>query len=72
MAELTLKAVRIALRVVGVAVTYTDDLGEYRVNFIGAREATAYYTDDLEDALLTGLIMATLRKKQQNGRKGSR
>lgn len=32
--------------------------GEYRVNFIeNAREATAYYTDDLEDAVLTGAVM---------------
>lgn len=69
MAELTLKAVRIALRGVGVGVSYTEDLGEYRVNFIGARESTAYYTDDLEDALLTGLIMSAMRKKQQNGKR---
>lgn len=31
---------------------------EYIVNFKGGREATAYYTDDLEDALLTGRAMA--------------
>jgi hypothetical protein len=30
-----------------------DDYDEYRVNFSGGREATAYYTDDLEDAVNT-------------------
>ena len=31
--------------------------GEYRVNFLGGREATAYYTDDLTDAIFTGRAM---------------
>ena len=36
--------------------------GDYRVNFIEARdEATAYYTDCLEDAVLTG---ASMRRKR--------
>lgn len=61
MAELTLRAVRTALRTVGVAIAWVDGTGEYRVNFMGGREATAYYTEDLEDALLTGLIMAATR-----------
>lgn len=33
--------------------------GEYRVNFKGGPESTAYYTDDLADAFRTGLHMAT-------------
>lgn len=33
-------------------------VGEYRVNFYNGTEATAYYTDDLDDALTTGLAMA--------------
>ena len=31
--------------------------GEYSVNFAGAEEGTAYYTDDLEDAVNTGISM---------------
>lgn len=31
--------------------------GEYRVNFAGGKEATAYYTNDLEDAFATGVTM---------------
>lgn len=35
--------------------------GEYRVNFKHGFEATAYYTDDLTDAVGTGLDMARRR-----------
>jgi hypothetical protein len=31
--------------------------GEYRVNFAGGDEATAYYTNDLEDAFSTAIDM---------------
>ena len=31
--------------------------GEYRVNYRDGTEATAYYTDELEDALSTGRVM---------------
>jgi hypothetical protein len=31
-------------------ITFTD-YDEYRVNLIGGREASAYYTSDLDDAL---------------------
>jgi hypothetical protein len=30
---------------------------EYRVNFVGGSEATAYYTNDLEDAFATAIDM---------------
>jgi hypothetical protein len=36
--------------------------GQYRVNFLGGRESTAFYTLDLDDALETGLAMAAERK----------
>jgi hypothetical protein len=49
------------LRVVfGVKLTKTD--GEYRVNFVGGKEATAYYTNDLADAFGTGVAMANWKK----------
>lgn len=46
------------MRAVGVRCKYLKDTDEYRVNFTGGREATAYYTDDIADALATGLAMA--------------
>ena len=36
----------------------TKNEGEYRVNFKGGREASAYYTDDINDAVCTGFAMA--------------
>jgi len=38
------------------------DTGEYRVNFRGGKEETAYYTDDLQDALDTGVVMSVMRR----------
>jgi hypothetical protein len=35
--------------------------GEYRVNFRDGNEATAYYTDNLEDAVRTAVEMARKR-----------
>ena len=54
-ARLTLAMVRATLRAVGVVITKGED--EYRVNFRGGNECTAYYTNDLEDARGTGLAM---------------
>lgn len=52
---------RIALKVIGVTLTRKD--GEFRVNLKDGAEATAYYTDDLEDALGTGHQMAAHKKE---------
>jgi hypothetical protein len=49
------------LRAAGMSL-FTKD-GEYRVNFTGGREATAYYTTDLLDAVQTGIAMRTQRHK---------
>lgn len=49
------------LRIVHNAVLAKKD-GEFRVNFTGGKEATAYYTTDLEDAFATGVEMATSLK----------
>lgn len=44
--------------------------GEFRVNFRGGREATAYYTDDLDDAFATGCSMAAHRARTASAAKG--
>lgn len=49
---MTLEHARIELAQVGVTIRKTD--GEYRVNLKGATEATAYYTNDIDDAVQTG------------------
>ena len=48
-----LKAAKPELRALGVTVTYKPEFAEYRVNFTGGREATAYYTTCAQDALDT-------------------
>jgi hypothetical protein len=50
------KSVRKELRKYGIAILKVE--GEYRVNFRGGKEATAYYTNDLRDAYDTGIAMA--------------
>jgi hypothetical protein len=39
--------------------------GDYRVNFRDGNEMTAYYTDDLEDAVKTAVEMARTRDVTQ-------
>lgn len=51
------------LRELGITLTKNQH-GEYRVNFVGGSEATAYYTDSLDDAVNTGHSMATRPKEQ--------
>lgn len=48
----------------GLVLTKDADSGEYRVNFKGGKEATAYYTDDLPDAVGTGEAMCKERNKK--------
>ena len=55
----TLAQAKATLRAVGVTITKRH--GEYRVNLRGGQEATAYYTDDIEDAVNTGQQMADRR-----------
>ena len=52
---MTLAQVKAELKQVNVTIRKRD--GEYRVNFRGGAEATAYYTNDLDDARQTGLAM---------------
>ncbi len=39
-----------------VRITFTE-YDEYRVNFIAGREATAYYTSDVDDAIGSAKLM---------------
>lgn len=41
----------------GTVVSYSAETREYRVNFRGSNESTAYYTDDHEDAVATAFQM---------------
>jgi hypothetical protein len=53
---MTLRQAQARLRAVGVTLTKYD--GEYRVNVKGGMEISAYYTNDLDDAVVTGEDMA--------------
>jgi hypothetical protein len=51
---MTQKELFAAVRALGLSITVLN--GEYRINFRGGREATAYYTNDREDALATAKV----------------
>jgi len=53
---MVLARARMILRALGIVIRRED--GEFRVNFRGGDEATAYYTNDLDDAVGTGRDMA--------------
>lgn len=55
---MTIKQAASSLRLVGIVVRKCAESQEFRVNFHGGCEATAYYTNCLEDAHLTGMRMA--------------
>jgi hypothetical protein len=57
----TFKAAQTTLRALCVILRRTGYGPEVRINFRGGREATACYTDDLDDALATGQEMARHR-----------
>jgi hypothetical protein len=52
----TIKTAKAELAKHGLVLSHND--GEYRVNKRGGREATAAYTNDLDDAVGTGIAMA--------------
>lgn len=52
-----------ALQVIDMTLVRRVEWDEYRVNFRNGAEATAYYTNDLEDAVKTGLHMAEERAR---------
>jgi hypothetical protein len=53
---LTLAQARAALAQLGLVLKKTE-WGDYRINWPKAREETAYYTDELDDAVATGKRM---------------
>lgn len=54
--KLTIAYVQSVFSPLGISLRKRD--GEFRVNFVGGNEDTAYYTTDLQDALNTGVVMA--------------
>jgi thioredoxin reductase (NADPH) len=63
---MTLAQAKAILTPIGIVLSKTD--GEYRVNFRGGGESTAYYTNDIEDAVATGKSMA--KEGQHRNRRG--
>jgi hypothetical protein len=58
---LTVSQVHAQLAQHGIVLRKKNEYGDFRVNFRGGGEGTAYYTPDLDDALATGLAMARAR-----------
>lgn len=61
MKTLTLKQAKLTLSLLGLSLRKRD--GEYRVNYLNGLEVTAYYTDDISDAVTTGQHMAQVNRK---------
>jgi DNA repair protein RadC len=57
-AGLTVVQVQAQLRPLGIVLRKKDAYGDFRVNYRGGSDSTAYHTPDLDDALATGLAMA--------------
>lgn len=55
-ARLTIAQAQAEARALGMTLRRTE-AGDFRVNFKGAEEAGAYYTDDLADAVATAQAM---------------
>lgn len=63
----TLRTVREALAECGIRIVKREDefrVSDYKAPNARKEEAGAYYTDDLEDALLTGRVMARNRDRR--------
>jgi hypothetical protein len=56
MNKMTIAAAKAELKVLGVVLRKTD-WNEFRVSVKGGSEASAYYTDDIRDAVNTGVKM---------------
>lgn len=62
---MTIKEAQMELREHGMTLRKDPFGGQYRVNFKGGKEATAYYTDDRDDAVLSGISMARARANKE-------
>lgn len=60
---MTLAEAKKLVRVYGCTLreTLREKVGEYRVNLLGGSEDTAYYTNDLDDAVETARLMNETR-----------
>jgi hypothetical protein len=65
MKEMTTKEAKESLRA-NFGMTLTKRDGEFRVNYIGGDEATAYCTEDMADAINTGIEMRRWQVAQVN------
>jgi hypothetical protein len=54
---MTLKQAKAVAKALDITISGKNASGEYRVNFVNGKEATAYYTNDLEDAVGTAKAM---------------
>ena len=54
--KMTIQEAKQSLRE-GHGMELTERHGEFRVNFIGGEEPTAYYTEDMADAINTAIDM---------------
>lgn len=57
----TLRLVKATIHGMGMSVQWNSDTREFRVNFPGGAEATAYYTNDADDAIGTAKAMSDSR-----------
>ena len=48
----------------GITITWQSEVGEFRINLTNGSEATAYYTDDRDDAAATAKAMWDYRYKK--------
>lgn len=64
--KMTLKEAQKWAQSKGLVLKKSED-GEYVMNYKGGKEATAYYTNDLADAVGTGEIMCKERDKHKGG-----
>jgi len=69
--KLMIKQAQQTLRARGITLKRTP-CNEFRVNYRDGRESTAYYTDHLNDALITGEDMASRRFYIYEGTEDSR
>ena len=65
MSETPLRLDMVAAELRALGITLESRPGEYRVNFRNGKEDTACYTEDLQEALVTGRAMAAMTASDQ-------
>jgi hypothetical protein len=56
---MTIKEAITTIKAMGLRCKWIPETREFRINFLNGSEATAYYTDSVEDAIGTALQMKT-------------